>query len=112
MVGSGATDNPEFQKNRFDVVSRCIERGMNYIDACTGTEVMVYSRALKGRRDKMHLGFSWFEEEMRQPACRTTDKLLAALEKGMKQAGLDYVHLWRITMLERAASTLRARWSR
>ena len=98
----GGVDNPDFQKNRDDVVSRCIERGINYIDACTGSEVMVYSRALKGRRDKMHLGFSWFEEEMRNADCRTTDKLLGALEKGMKQAGLDYVDLWRITLLEQS----------
>ncbi len=99
---SGGIDAPEFQKNRFDVVTHCIERGINYIDACTGSEVMVYSRALKGRRDKMHLVFSWFEEEMRNGDFRTTDKLLGTLEKGMKQAGLDYVDLWRITMLEQS----------
>jgi predicted aldo/keto reductase-like oxidoreductase len=98
----GGIDNPDFQKNRYDVVTRCMERGINYIDACTGSEVLTYSRALKGRRDKMHLGFSWFEEEMRNGDCRTTDKLLATLEKGMKQAGLDYVDLWRITMLEQS----------
>jgi predicted aldo/keto reductase-like oxidoreductase len=101
-VASGGTDSPDFQKNRYDVVTRCIERGINYIDACTGGEVMVYSRALKGRREKMHLGFSWFEEEMRNPECRTTAKLLQALEKGMKQTGLDYVDLWRITLLEQS----------
>jgi len=50
----------------------------------------------------MHLGFSWCEEEMRNADCRATDKLLAALEKGMKQAGLDYVDLWRITMNEQS----------
>jgi len=98
----GGIDNPDFQKNRDDVVSRCMERGINYIDACTGTEVVVYSRALKGRRDKMHLGFSWSEEEMRNADFRTTDKLLGVLEKGMKQAGLDYVDLWRITMHEQS----------
>jgi predicted aldo/keto reductase-like oxidoreductase len=101
-VASGGTDSPDFQKNRYDVVTRCLERGINYIDACTGSEVIVYSRALKGRRDKMHLGFSWFEEEMRNPECRTTAKLLAALDKGMKQAGLDYVDLWRVTLLEQS----------
>ena len=52
---------PEFEKNRSDVVSRCIERGINYIDACTGGEVMAYAKALKGRRDKMYLGYSWGE---------------------------------------------------
>ena len=39
---------PGFQKNRAEVLSRAIERGMNYIDACTGGEVMAYSKALKG----------------------------------------------------------------
>jgi hypothetical protein len=70
---------------RIDVVSQCIDRGINYIDVCTGSEVMVSSRALKGRQDKMHVGFSWFEEEMRNADCRTTDKLLGVLEKGMRQ---------------------------
>ena len=102
VIGSVGTDHPDFKKNRFEVVTRCMERGINYIDACTASEVMAYSQALKGRRDKMHLGFSWYEEEMRYPQCRTADRLLATLEKGMKQAGLDYVDLWRITMLEQS----------
>jgi predicted aldo/keto reductase-like oxidoreductase len=99
---AGGIDGSDFRKNRYDVVSRCMERGINYIDACTGSEVMVYSRALKGRRDQMHLGFSWFEEEMRNDNFRKADKLLATLEKGMKQASLDYVDLWRITMNEQS----------
>lgn len=102
VTTGGGIDNPDFQKNRDEVVSRCIECGINYIDACTGSEVVVYSRALKGRRDKMHLGFSWSEEEMRNADFRTTDKLLGVLEKGMKEAGLDYVDLWRITMHEQS----------
>lgn len=106
--GDGNIDHPDFQKNRYDVVTRCMERGINYIDACTGSEVTVYSRALKGRRDKMHLGFSWFEEEMRQEGFRKTAKLLEALEKGMKQTGLDYVDLWRITMLEQSGQHTQA----
>ena len=99
---AGGIDGPDFRKNRYDVVSRCMERGINYIDACTGSEIMVYSRALKGRREQMHLGFSWYEEEMRFDNFRKTDKLLATLDKGMKQAGLDYVDLWRITMHEQS----------
>lgn len=99
---AGGIDAPDFRRNRYDVVSRCMERGINYIDACTGSEVMVYSRALEGRRDRMHLGFSWFEEEMRNDNYRRADKLLATLDKGMKQAGLDYVDLWRVTMHEQS----------
>ncbi len=85
-------------KNRHDVVSECIERGINYIDACTKQEILAYSEALRGRRDKMHLGFSWYQEEMRNPNFRKTDKL----DKGMREAKLDYVDLWRITMHEQS----------
>jgi len=94
--------NPEFQKNRAEVVSRAIERGMNYIDACTGGEVMAYAKALQGRRDKMYLGFSWAEGEIRNPECRTCAKLQETFDQGLKQAGLEYVDLWRITCLEQS----------
>jgi aryl-alcohol dehydrogenase-like predicted oxidoreductase len=50
----------------------------------------------------MHLGFSWFEEEMRNDGFRKADRLLATLDKGMQEAGLDYVDLWRITMHEQS----------
>ena len=91
-----------FVKNRRDVVSQCIERGINYIDACTKQEVMTYAEALRGRRDSMYLGFSWYQEELRNGNFRTTDKLLGTLDKGMREAKLDYVDLWRITMHEQS----------
>jgi aryl-alcohol dehydrogenase-like predicted oxidoreductase len=104
-----------FTKNRYDVVTRCIDRGVNYIDACTKEEVIAYSQALKGRRDKMYLGFSWYQEEMRnlgseatkaekdgQPKAPgwITNKLKEAVDRGFKEAGLDYVDVWRITLHE------------
>jgi aryl-alcohol dehydrogenase-like predicted oxidoreductase len=93
-----------FKKNRYDVVSRCIESGINYIDACTKEEVVAYAEALRGRRDKMYLGFSWYQEEMRDANFRTTAALLGTLEKGMREAKLDYVDLWRITMHEQSSN--------
>jgi aryl-alcohol dehydrogenase-like predicted oxidoreductase len=91
-----------FKKNRRDVVSRCIEHGINYIDACTLQEVMAYSEALRGRREAMHLCFSWYQEEMRNGKFRTVDALLKTLDKGMREAKLDYVDVWRITMHEQS----------
>jgi aryl-alcohol dehydrogenase-like predicted oxidoreductase len=91
-------DDPDFQKNRHDIVSRCIEVGINYVDACTRGEILAYSRALKGRRDKMYLGASWFQFEPRNKDYRTVPKLLEALDNGLKEAHLDYVDLWRITL--------------
>ena len=90
--------NPEFQKNRHDIVSRCIEVGINYVDACTEQEVLAYSRALKGRRDKMYIGASWHIREPRNKEYRTVPKLMEALDIGLRDAGLEYVDLWRITL--------------
>jgi len=114
---SADLDDEGFKKNRHDVVTRCIERGINYIDACTKQEVLAYSEALRGRRDSMYLGFSWYQEEMRslsrkwndatkkgnpKPAGWITEQLMAALDKGMREAKLDYIDLWRITMHEQS----------
>lgn len=79
-----------------------IEVGMNWIDACTIEEVLAYSQALKGRRDKMHLAWSWYEHELRNGGFRTCEKLMETLDKGMKDCGLDHVELWRITMHEQS----------
>jgi aryl-alcohol dehydrogenase-like predicted oxidoreductase len=100
---SAGLDDPRFEKNRRDVISKCIESGMNYIDACTREECITYSKALAGRRDKMYLGFSWYQEEMRRPNFRTADALLGTLEKGMKAAKQEYVDVWRITLHERSS---------
>ncbi|UCC98084.1 MAG: aldo/keto reductase [Phycisphaerales bacterium] len=99
---SADLDSEGFRKNRRDLVTRCIERGINYIDACTMQEVMAYSEALRGRRDAMYLGFSWYQEEMRREKYRTTEALLGTLDKGMREARLEYVDLWRITMHEQS----------
>ncbi|MCY2955331.1 MAG: aldo/keto reductase [Planctomycetota bacterium] len=93
-----------FAQNRHDIVSCCIDHGINLIDACTGGEVMAYAAALKGRRDKMFLNYSWYEKEMRFAEWRSTPKLLQSLDEGLKEAGLEYVDLWRITCHEKGSS--------
>ena len=99
---SADLDNKGFRKNRRDVVTRCIEHGINYIDACTRQEILTYAEALRGRRDAMYLGFSWYQEELRNKNFRTVNALLGTLGKGMRQARLDYVDVWRITMYEQS----------
>jgi predicted aldo/keto reductase-like oxidoreductase len=90
-------DDPAFKKNRRDVVSACIDRGINYIDACTEPEILAYAEALRGRRDRMHLGFSYYEHDMRFTEWQTTEKLLESLDDLMHRAKLDYIDLWRPT---------------
>jgi len=72
--------------------------GINYIDACAGPEVMAYSKVLKGRRDKMYLGYSWFTKESRFTDWRSSQKLMDGFNEGLREAQLDYVDLWRITL--------------
>jgi len=105
---SADLNDPGFRKNRYDVVTRCIESGINYIDACTPPEVLAYAEALRGRRDKMYLAFSWHTEEMRNKNFRTTKALLGTLDKGLREAKLDYVDLWRPTMHEQSGRHTKA----
>ena len=51
-LGGHSRSNVE---QRTKIVSRCIDAGINYIDACTRGEVIRDAKALKGRRDKMYL---------------------------------------------------------
>lgn len=92
-------DGQAFQKNRDEVVSRCIDRGINFVDACCREEILAYSRALRGRRDKMYFGYSWHIKESRFPEWRSAAKLKQGLDQGMREAELDYVDLWRISLL-------------
>jgi aryl-alcohol dehydrogenase-like predicted oxidoreductase len=91
-------ETSDFLKNRDEVVSRCIEVGINYIDACAGPEVMAYSRVLRGRRQKMYLGYSWHVRESRYAEWRSGRKLMEGLDEGLREAKLDYVDLWRISL--------------
>jgi predicted aldo/keto reductase-like oxidoreductase len=87
-----------FLQNRDVVISHAMEVGINYIDACSPQEILTYSAVLKGRRNKIYFGFSWHTREPRFPEWRDAKKLLDGMSDGMKQAGLDYVDLWRISL--------------
>ena len=100
---SADLNNEGFVKNRKEVIARCLDVGINLVDACTKQEVMAYSQALRGKRDKMFFAFSWYQEEIRNPNFRTAKALMGTLDKGMKQAKLEYIDLWRIVMQEQSS---------
>ena len=83
-------------KNRNDVVTRCMEVGINYVDACTVGEISVYGPALKGRRDKMYMGFAMWPHCPRNKKYCNAKVLLQTLDDGMKKAQVDYVDVWRL----------------
>ena len=45
--------------------------------------------ALRGRRDKMHLACSWYEEESATRSSARFEKLKGTIDKGLKEAGLE-----------------------
>lgn len=55
-----------FLKNRYEVVSRCIEVGINLIDFAGDAEPETYCKVLQGRRDKMYLAYSHPASELQR----------------------------------------------
>jgi len=90
----------DFDENRRRVVYRCMEVGINYIDACCRAEVLAYSRALKGRRDKVFMALSYCGREVRNENYRTAKKLLESLDSLLAESKQEYTDLWRITCFE------------
>ena len=85
---------------RREIISRCMDAGINYIDACWDNEVKRDAKALKGRRDKVYLALSHGAKEVRNEEFRTSKKLLESLDELLKDSGQDYADLWRITCME------------
>lgn len=96
-LGGHARSN---DKERTEIISRCMDRGINYIDACWDNEVKRDARALKGRRDKVYLALSHGAKEVRNEDFRTSKKLLESLDELLRDSNQEYTDLWRITCLE------------
>ena len=96
-LGGHSRSNAEQRK---EIVSRCIDAGINYIDACTHGEVCRDSQALKGRREKMYLSLSHCGNEIRSENFRTAKKLLEVLDRTLQDSNQEYTDLWRITCYE------------
>jgi aryl-alcohol dehydrogenase-like predicted oxidoreductase len=98
-VGLGGHSRSNDEERR-EIVSRCMDAGVNYIDACWDNEVKRDAKALKGRRDKVYLALSHGAKEVRNEEFRTSKKLLESLDELLKDSGQDYADLWRITCME------------
>jgi aryl-alcohol dehydrogenase-like predicted oxidoreductase len=89
----------EFRNNRRAVIHACLDHGINYIDACSASEVVVYSEAVKGRREEIFFGFE--STGARDPEIAgSLEKLKQGLDEALKRCGLEYVDVWRLTMRE------------
>lgn len=93
-----------FLKNRHEVVTRCIEVGINLIDFAGDSEPETYCKVLQGRREAMYLAYSHPSSELRVPENRTKKKLLELFQAGLKRYNLEYADIWRLMALERGGT--------
>jgi aryl-alcohol dehydrogenase-like predicted oxidoreductase len=94
-----AHGSEDFKKNRREVMAACIDHGINYADPCGAGEVLVYAEALGKNRDKIYFGFDWWGARSPEIA-GSLDKMKQQLDQGLREAKLEYVDLWRVTMRE------------
>jgi len=87
-------------KERSKIINRCMEAGINYIDACWDSEVKRDAKALGSKRDKVFLALSHGDKEVRQKDFRTSKKLLGSLDELLRDSKQEYTDLWRITCME------------
>jgi aryl-alcohol dehydrogenase-like predicted oxidoreductase len=96
------TNSPDFKKNRREVLMACIDHGINYADPCGAGEVLFVAEALGKDREKMYLGFDW--RGARNPSIAgDLTKMKDQLDTGLRDAKLEYVDLWRVTMREQTS---------
>lgn len=96
-LGGHARSN---DRERREVVSRCLDIGINFIDSTGEGELHRDIRALGSRRDQVYLALSDTGREPRNPDYRTAKKLLGVLDRALRRAKLEYTDLWRITVYE------------
>lgn len=82
-------------KNRTDVVSAAIDSGINYLDITTAAECLSYGAALKGRREKMHVGADIHNLGPRgSDRCNVKDQTFN-VETCLRLLKTDYLDIWR-----------------
>lgn len=82
-------------KNRTEVVSACIDCGINYLDITTAAECLSYGAALKGRRDKMYVGADIHNLGPRKPELCNVKDQTHNVEECLRLLKADYLDIWR-----------------
>ena len=88
------------QQERNEVMARCLDIGINFIDSTGDGELHRDIKALGNKRDNVYLALSDTGREPRNPDFRTAKKLSQTLDNALQRAKLEYTDLWRITVYE------------
>lgn len=94
-AGGDWVPDDSVDKNRTEVVSACIDTGINYLDITTASECVRYGVALKGRREEMYLAADDAGLGPRNPKNRTVNAQLHNIDECLRRLGTDYIDIWR-----------------
>ncbi|MHC4475928.1 MAG: aldo/keto reductase [Planctomycetota bacterium] len=86
---------PDVSKNRAEVISACIDGGINYLDITTAAECLCYGEALKGRREKMYVAADIHNLGPRSDERCTVEAQTHNVEECLRLLGTDYLDIWR-----------------
>ena len=82
-------------KNRTEVISACIDNGINYLDITTAAECLCYGAALKGRRENMYVGADIHNLGPRNSKLCTVEGQTRNVEECLRLLETDYLDIWR-----------------
>jgi len=83
-------------KNRTEVISACIDLGINYLDVGTSAECLAYGAALRGRRDRIYIGVDDYKLSPRKFENCTVENLTFDINQCLRRLKTDYLDIWRV----------------
>ena len=85
----------EVARNRTEVVAKCLDYGVNFVDITYGSEALAYGAALQGRRDRVYLAADDGAYAMRVERQRNAEGQMRSIESCLTKLRTDYLDIWR-----------------
>jgi predicted aldo/keto reductase-like oxidoreductase len=91
------TGSQEVVDNRRRVLEKAAELGMNYVDNNIADECNLYGKAMKGMRDKWHIGFASWPQKVTEEYEKnlSVEGMTKSIEDRLRSYHTDRLELWR-----------------
>ncbi len=85
----------EVAQGRTELLAKCLDLGINYLDITSGIEAMAHRAALQGRREQIYIAADDIVYSMRQERFRDAAGQMRNIESCLTKLGTDYLDIWR-----------------
>jgi aryl-alcohol dehydrogenase-like predicted oxidoreductase len=94
--GAGGYDQAAVE-NRAAVLERAAELGLNYVDTNICEECALYGKAMRGKRDRWHIGVGSWPEKLttEHEANLSPEGMMREIENRLRDYSTDMVDIWR-----------------